>query len=441
MDIPRYISNIIQKIEQHGFEAYIVGGAVRDFLMGKTPIDYDLASSATPEELEKIFADKKLITIGKKFGTVMIIEEAGRVEITTYRREAEYLGYENRKVEFTENIREDLERRDLPSMLWHIIPRGLLDFYEGRKDFKRCLRTVGDASVRFREDILRILRAVRFCTVLDFVPAPEMLESARELAYLIPKLSGERIASEMEKILLSDQVRRGLYLLDAFGALSYVFPSVKKMKNVSQEGPYHSEDVFNHTISVVEKKKSDLEIRLAALYHDAGKPDTKFLDENGNARFFGHEKRSVELFYEDIGSWHLPKRTMENIGFLIHRHMACCNPYTKKHVNKLLRESGKEEVEKLFLLQEADMLSTSTPNLQRIEEGRSMVKCIEEEKNRYQTDQMALNGHDLIAMGFQEGKPLGDCLRAMRAWIDEHPHHNNRKDLTIFVKEWIRRRT
>lgn len=438
MILPEYIQWILSKLEENLYKAYVVGGAVRDFLLGLRPSDYDIATSATPDEIESVFQGERLLFVGKSFGTVILIKDEVKTEITTFRKEGKYDGRKPVEVIFSKELKDDLSRRDFTMNAIAYHPReGFIDYFGGKKDLEqRLLRMVGPAEIRLNEDFLRIIRGVRFSNRFGLKLDSDFLFWANKYADLIPKLSGERIAQEMKKILLGSSPKQAILLMNELGILKYVFPSVELTKGIAQEGPFHSMDVFNHTLAVLEKTPPNFVVRLSALYHDVGKVNTKFLDEHGNARFFGHEVESVKCFYKDIGRWNLSDQVMKQCEFLIQRHMTCANPYTKKHVKKLLSIGGEKGVRALFALQRADMLSTNFPHLNRLKEGKLALQEIIKEKEAYSPKMMNINGNDLKTIGFVEGKTLGKCLNYLYQYILDYPKENTKECLLKMAEIW-----
>ena len=318
MKLPKIVLEIINRFNQSGEEIYLVGGALRDLVQNKQPKDIDLATSATPEKMEQILAGERLYKKGKLFGTIGLHKENMEFELTTFRQDGEYRDSRHpESVKFTSSLEEDLKRRDftINAMAYHP-ETGLIDLFGGQEDLiHHVIRTVGSAKERLNEDALRILRGIRFATVLDFNVDEDFIQAARENAPALLHISSERIGEEMMKILTSSRPEYGIQLMEKTNALPRILPAVWKTKDIMQEGPFHTLDVYGHTLSVLAKTPDDPALRLAALYHDTGKPETKFLDERGCARFFGHEKHSVEFFYQDVASWGLSKKLMQNVAF------------------------------------------------------------------------------------------------------------------------------
>ena len=273
--IPTGARKIIARLEQHGYEAYIVGGCVRDSLMGKSPSDWDICTSARAEEMMALFEDKRVIPTGIQHGTLTILAEDGAYEVTTFRIDGEYLDHRHPKsVAFTRELAEDLSRRDftINAMAWHP-ERGLIDLFGGVEDLRdRLVRAVGDPVQRFNEDGLRMLRMVRFATVLDFDYDPATYDAVRKQGHLLQYISKERIQVELNKILLAAHPARGLEDLYTLGMYPYIIPMMCHTVGFAQRGGHHFLDVFEHSLLAVGVIAPELVLRLTMLLHDIGKP-------------------------------------------------------------------------------------------------------------------------------------------------------------------------
>lgn len=292
---------------------------------------------------------------------------------------------------------------------------------------------MGNPYERIEEDYLRALRAVRFATVLGFEIDEDLKEAIREKSSNISYISVERQRAELDKILLSDDPARGIRLLAQLDLLDKTLPEVADMIGFDQKSPHHNLDLFEHSMKVLENVPIDLETRLAALFHDTGKPRTFFLDENGHGRFFGHQKVSDELARKRIKKLKYPNKTIEEVCFLIGRHMDCANTYTEKSVARLLRRLGEETLRKLFDLQEADILATVHDDISNIENGRKFLEKILSEDRALSRADLAINGKDLIEIGFDQGKIIGDILDELFVSVFEEDLPNERQSLLDFA--------
>ena len=353
-------NKIIDQLEDSGYETYIVGGCVRDELLNRKNFDIDITTTAKPDEIKEVFKNYRIIDIGAKFGTIKVLDKENEYEITSMRCESGYSDKRHpEKIAFTNDIIKDLQRRDFTINAMAKRNGEILDLFDGKKDLEnKIIRAVGNPDNRIKEDVLRSLRAVRFATSLDFNIEENLKSAIRKHAASIDAISKERVQVEINKILLADNQKRGIKILDDVGLLPYIFPEVYKTKGFNQHSSFHVDDLYNHTLSVLEKTPPILEVRMAALYHDVGKVDTFFLDENGEGRFFGHQNLSEELLIKRLKTLKYSNKFIENTSVLVKRHMDNTNTYTKKSIRKLLRNIGEENLLNLFKLQRADVLST-----------------------------------------------------------------------------------
>ena len=421
MKLPQYVMDCIEALESRGFAAYAVGGCVRDACLGLTPHDYDLTTNALPEEMEAVFADRRLVLAGNKHGTVGVVTEAGVVEITTFRTEGDY--QDNRHpgwVRFVPHIEEDLARRDFTVNAMAYSPsRGFADPFGGREDLsRRILRAVGDPATRFAEDSLRILRGVRFASRYRLTPDPETLSAMESLAPLMDNLARERVFEELCKLLL---LVNGEDLLRYAPILAAAIPELAPMIGFDQRSPHHAYDLFTHTAQVTAGVPGTLELRWAGLLHDVGKIPTFTLDETGRGHFYGHTQVSAELADQILHRLKAPTTLRERVVLLIDKHMTRL-PEEPKALRRWLGRLGPEVLEQLLCLQEADMGSKGTGNPQEAEQFpriRHAISRILEENSCLRLKDLAVNGHDLMALGYS-GKAIGQNLaRLLDLVLDE----------------------
>ncbi len=427
--------NIIERLKEAGFKSFPVGGAVRDSLLSREVSDIDITTDARPEEIEEVFRDFKLIDIGKRFGTIKVIIEGEAFEITTFRKESAYRdGRHPTEVRFSDNLIDDLERRDFTINAMAFDQGEIIDPFGGRDDLSmKVIRAVGDARERIDEDLLRSLRAVRFANRLGFTIEESLKEAIRENANKINSISQERIASELSEILTSATPSRGIRLMDEVGLLSQIFPEVKRTVGFDQHSSYHSDDVYNHSLKVLDKSPADLAVRFAALYHDVGKVDTFFLDERGEGRFFGHQSLSEEMLRQRLKELKFSNKFIDDATSLVKRHMDCSNIYTKKSIRKLLRRLGEDNLRQLFDLQRADILSTKHPDTSNIDLGEEILTEVLKDNIPKKRSELAIDGNDLISMGYPQGKIIGDLLRIIEEEILEENLENDKKAIEEFL--------
>ena len=414
MHLPSFVTDCMDALEAAGFTAYAVGGCVRDSLLGLTPQDYDLCTSALPHQTEAIFHNRKLVLAGKKHGTVGVITDGGVVEITTYRTEGSYL--DNRHpdwVEFVDNIEADLARRDFTVNAMAYSPsRGLCDPFGGRKDLEdHILRAVGDPASRFREDSLRILRGIRFAVRFSLTPDAATEAAMITCAPLMENLARERVFEELCKFL---PLAQGKDMLRYASILAEVIPELKPMIGFDQRTPYHAYDLFGHTARVVGNVPPDLTLRWAALLHDTGKIPTFTLDETGRGHFYGHADESAKIADAVLHRLKAPTALREQVVALIGLHMTRLEP-TKKSVRRWLSRLGKDTLNDLLSLQEADMGSKGTgkqDSSRQFPQLHGLIAEIEAENACLSLSDLAVNGHDLMALGI-EGKAIGQTLNLL----------------------------
>lgn len=323
LKLPNEVRLILNELKNKGFEAYVVGGCVRDSLMGRIPKDWDIATGSTPHETKAIFesAGYKTIPTGLKHGTVAVLAEKLPYELTTFRIDGNYVdGRRPENVLFTASITEDLSRRDftINAMAYNEV-QGLIDPFNGQKDISsRTLRCVGNPEQRFNEDALRMLRAIRLSSELDFSIHEDTLRAISKNSVLISKISYERIREEFNKILLSNPHK--VKLLDETGLLAHILPEFTKCLTVSQDNPYHIYNVGEHILVSTEAAQKDLILRLTMLFHDIGKPLCKTIDESGRGHFYGHDRISTEIAIERLKIMKYDNITIKRVGDLITYH-------------------------------------------------------------------------------------------------------------------------
>ena len=431
MYLPQHILSCIDALEASGFAAYAVGGCVRDACLGLTPHDYDLCTSALPEQIESVFSDRKLVLAGKKHGTVGVIFKKEVVEITTFRTEGDY--QDNRHpdwVEFVPNVEQDLARRDFTVNAMAYSPtRGYADPFGGREDLKNhILRAVGNPPARFREDSLRILRGVRFAVRFRLTPDADTLDAMKTLAPLMDNLARERVFEELCKLL---PLVTAQDLIDFAPILSAAIPELAPMVGFDQRCPYHAYDLFTHTAQVCAATPGDLTLRWAGLLHDVGKIPCFTLDEGGRGHFYGHAQESARMADAILRRLKAPTALRENVVALIDLHMTKIEP-TKKSVRRWLSRLGSDKMDLLINLQQADMGSKGTGNPKEAEQFpqiRAIIEEIQAENACLSLKDLAVNGSDLLALGFPAGKALGNCLNWLLGQILDETLENNRDTL------------
>ena len=434
MKLPESILACINALEQAGFAAYAVGGCVRDDLLGLPPQDFDLCTSALPEQTEAVFADRKLVLAGKKHGTVGVVMEDGVVEITTFRTEGDYR--DNRHPEwvaFVPEIEKDLARRDFTVNAMAYSPtRGYADPFGGREDLKKgILRAVGDPELRFREDSLRILRGARFAVKYGLEVEEKTLDAMISLAPLMENLARERIFEELCKLLLSVSCAEDL--LRFAPILAAVIPELGPMIGFQQHSPHHAYDVFTHTAHVVAGVSPDLNRRWAALLHDTGKIPTFTQDANGRGHFYGHAPKSAEMADAILRRLKAPTDLREDAVFLIGKHMTKLEP-DRKLLRRRLSQYGWERVSDLLALQIADFTSKGvTGDNWDYNQVDDLLTEIMEENACLSVKDLAVNGHDLMALGYS-GREIGETLNLLLEKVIEEEVDHEKQALLRCLK-------
>lgn len=437
-DIPDYVNTILNRLEECGFEGYIVGGSVRDLILGKVPHDYDLATDARPDDILEIFKDFKTISVGKAFGTIIVVQEEGSVEVTTYRIEGDYLdGRRPSEVVFSDKIEEDLSRRDftINSMAYNNTV-GLKDPFNGRDDLNlKIIRTVGSPIERFAEDHLRILRGVRFATQLGFTIEGGTYKASMEMGYLLSNISTERIREEFFKILLSKLPSFGLRLMKELGILETIIPELKPTFGFEQENPHHDKNVFDHTLCVVDNVSNVLEIRLAALFHDIGKPSTFTIDEKGIGHFYGHDDAGVDMTEEILTRLKCPNDLIKGVLLLIGNHMTKAKDMKDKGIKRLIARVGENRIFYLMELQKADRMCTSSlADIDFFQDRIHDITRILDNHEAYEKNHLAIDGYDIINLGYNQGKIIGNILDYLMEEVLSNPELNNKEKLIELVK-------
>ena len=435
MFLPETVQQCLTALENAGHAAYVVGGCVRDHCLGLIPQDYDMCTSATPEQTEEVFRDHRLVLAGKKHGTVGVVTGDGVVEITTFRTEGDYR--DNRHpdwVAFVPEVEKDLARRDFTVNAMAYSPtRGYADPFGGRKDLKNhILRAVGEPRQRFQEDSLRILRGIRFAVRYGLTVEENTFAAMESQAHLMDNLARERVFEELSKLLpllnTQDLIRFG-------PILAAVIPELKPMLGFDQRSPHHAYDLFTHVAHVVAGVPAELTLRWAALLHDIGKVPTFTQDETGRGHFYGHAPKGAEMAEEVLLRLKAPTALRQQVVLLIEKHMTRLQP-DKKQLRRQIGRLGWETVEQILLLQEADMGSKGTgesddPAL--FAAIRQVMEEIRQEDSCLSLKDLAVKGNDLMALGFS-GKAIGQMLNALLEQVLEETLPNDREILLSWAE-------
>ena len=441
MPLPAGVSRALSMLEDAGYEAFIVGGCVRDALRGITPKDYDITTSALPEETKSVFRDYRVIETGIQHGTVTVMMDGMPLEITTYRTEGTYS--DNRhpdSVSFTTSLREDVARRDFTMNAIAYSPvRGLIDHFGGAEDIRGgIIRCVGDPDTRFREDALRMMRGIRFASALGFAIEENTAAAIRENKERISAVSAERIRVELTKLLCGANVKN--VLMDWWDVLGVVIPEILPMHGFDQRTPYHIYDVWEHTAVAVSETPPVTHLRLSALLHDIGKPPSFFTDEKGVGHFYGHPAVSEKMAEEILARLKYDNVTRRRVVTLVREHDRIIEP-TETAVKRALFRLTPEVFFNLLIIKRADNLAQS-PNyrdrLATYDRIESMAQDILERNECISVATLAVNGGDLIAIGMKPGKEIGEMLSLLLEQVIRGDLANDRDELLTYVKKKMR---
>ncbi len=441
IQIPPYARQVVDRLEACGFEAYVVGGCVRDCLMGREPADWDVCTAATPEEVLRVFKRFHVIKTGLQHGTVTVRSQKQNVEVTTFRIDGGYT--DNRHpdaVTFVSRVEEDLSRRDFTINAMAYSPtRGLMDAFGGQQDLDAGLiRCVGEPDARFNEDGLRILRALRFAARFGFALERETAYSIRRNRGLLANISAERLFKELKGILCGAGVRD---ILLAFPEVfSQFMPQLAPMVGFEQHNPYHKYDVWTHSAHAVAAAPADEALRLTMLLHDAGKPACFTRGEDGVGHFYGHPPVSEKIAKEVLLALKSDNATLEEVASLIYWHDADL-PGSKSGMRRFVGKLGVERMRRLFEVKKADMAARSDyKRPQRLDALRCAMERFEDVCNEppaFTVKNLSLNGSDLIAMGMQPGPGIRRVLEALLAEVQEEQLENNHDALRARAAELI----
>jgi putative nucleotidyltransferase with HDIG domain len=439
LTVPADVEKVVDRLLDAGHDAYVVGGSVRDAVRGVDPHDWDVTTDATPEEIQTVF---KRSLYNNRFGTVVVRSGEHEVEVTTYRVESEYTDHRRPdSVAFTASLHEDLARRDftMNAMAWRPARGGargeLIDPFGGKEDLDaRVLRAVGDPDERFREDALRMLRAVRFAALLDLRIDPKTFEAIRRNASLTKDLSGERIQQEMVKMLEAARPSGALRLLSDSGVLAVICPELEDCKLTPQD-KLAAENVFDHLLATVDATpQNDLELRLAGLFHDIGKPDT-FSD----GHFYQHEYVGEAKARAILRRWKFEREMVNAVTHLIRHHMFWYQTeWGGSAVRRFIRNVGLENIPALFALRRADNIGSGArvPKMYALDALWQRVQEEIDAANAFSLRDLKIDGNDVMTeLGLRPGPEIGRILNALFERVTEDPKLNERDTLLRLARE------
>lgn len=442
MDMPKNVDIAINLLQSAGFEAYAVGGCVRDSLLGKTPNDWDITTSAKPEDMKSVFADFHCIDTGIKHGTVTVVIDGEPLEITTFRLDGEYEDNRHPKsVTFTSDLGADLGRRDFTvNAMAYSKMTGTVDLFGGQNDLKnKIIRCVGDPDRRFNEDALRILRALRFASALDFEIEEKTAQSLLKNCALLGNISEERIAKELLKLVCGKGAKR--ILTDFAPVLFEILPEIQPMYKNSHDNPHHCYDIYEHTLIAVESIDPEPTLRFAMLLHDCGKPAVKKFDENGVAHFYGHQRISAEISAQILARLKVSNKFRDEILFLVSNHDRWELYENTEKMPRYLSKFGLDGVLKLLKVMRADVLAQSPEyryRLDQIADAEEIAKNLAAQKPCLSLSELQINGRTLMDIGIPQGRKLGAVLAQLLDEVIDGVTKNTQEALTTRAREIYR---
>jgi tRNA nucleotidyltransferase (CCA-adding enzyme) len=434
--LPLEVELIIDKLYKNGYEGFAVGGCIRDSILGLEPKDWDITTSSTPDQTKELFNSLgyKVIETGIQHGTVTIIINKMPYEITTYRVEGDYI--DNRrpsKVYYTSKLEEDLKRRDFTiNTFAYNYKVGLVDCFNGIKDLNcKKIKAVGDGNERFQEDALRMLRAIRFSSQLDFSIDDYTEEAIINNSKLLKNISIERIREEFKKILISDIPSKGIRKLIELNLMEYIIPELIELVDFNQRSKYHDKDIFNHVMEALDNTNNDFNLRLATLLHDIGKPNTFTIDNSGRGHFYGHELVGEKLTIEILKKLKFDNNTINRVSKLVKNHMKVPQIDKPIKIKKYINEIGEENLDILFQLMIADR-KASSPEYRKYDDILKLKRACDKilnSKEPLTLKDININGKDLISLGIAEGENIGILLKYLLELLLEKPNLNTKEIL------------
>lgn len=442
ISIPEYALTVVQRLEHFGYEAYVVGGCVRDSLLGRTPKDWDVCTNATPQQVLGAFKRFNVIKTGLKHGTVTVMVNHEPVEVTTFRIDGEYT--DNRHpdaVTFVSRVEEDLARRDFTINAMAYNPtRGLVDAFGGQQDLaKGLIRCVGEPDARFNEDGLRIMRALRFAARYDFAIERETAFSMRRNRHLLENVSVERILTELKGILVGNGA---LSMMVAFPEIfCTIIPELAPMVGFEQRNPHHIYDVWTHTAHAVQAVPADPVLRLTMLLHDVAKPATFSVDDKGKGHFYGHPEKSAALAKKILLRLKSDMATLENVVALVRVHDHTF-PTTRPGMRRFIGRLGMPVIEQLFEVKKADQAAQSNHEQEKkkaeLRAAALLIEDLLDEPPAFTVKDLAIGGRELIALGIKPSPAMGELLERLLSEVQDEKLENTREALTLRVQHLLR---
>jgi len=431
MQLPDTVTKAIKDIEAAGFTAYLVGGCLRDMIMGRPVHDWDIASSARPDDVKRVFPGARVIETGARHGSLTLIVSGQPLEVTSFRRDGNYLDHRHpAQVQYVRTIEEDLARRDFTvNALAYNPSTGYIDPFGGRMDINnKVIRCVGDPDARLKEDALRIMRALRFAAVLGFTLEAGLSTSLHGNKGLLRAVSAERLSAELVRLLVGEHVFG--VLMDYADVLGVLIPEIDQTVGFDQKSRFHQYDVWEHTARAVAAAKPDPVIRLALLLHDLGKPAKFFLDDSGRGHFYGHDILGMEIAQKRLKELRFPNSMIEDVSGAIRYHQI---KLKEENTRKWLSRLGEDMLRLIIEVCRGDMIAHSDEVKEEIlgnlhASERKLDELIAEQQC-FKLSDLAINGTDLMGIGIQEGKEIGRVLAYLLQEVVEGSVENTPEDL------------
>ena len=440
IQIPTYVSTVINRLEACGFEAYIVGGCVRDALLSTEPFDYDVTTSAKPHEVKAALAGYRIIETGIKHGTVTVLADGNPIEVTTFRCDGEYTDHRRPdSVNLTDKLSEDLCRRDFTvNAMAYSEKRGLIDLFGGTADLeKHIIRCVGDAEKRFEEDALRIMRCLRFAATLDFQIEKKTSDAVKEKRHLLRFVSAERIAVELTKMLCGKAAAR--ILTEYSDVICLIIPELQATIGLDQLNPHHIYDVYTHIVKVVEATPPKAHLRLAALFHDIAKPKMMTTDEKGVGHFYGHPKESATMARDIMKRLKMDNKTINTVCRLVELHDVRPEA-NKKALKKYLAKNPDVDTDDIMAIRRADLAAQNPVyhhQFDYLDESEKIINELKATDCCLSVSQLDINGKDIAELG-AEGKQIGEILNKLLYNVIEDKTANEKNALIKRAKQLIK---
>jgi tRNA nucleotidyltransferase (CCA-adding enzyme) len=431
--IPENVRKILNKLQGNGYKAYVYGACIRDYLLGKEPITWDITTSALPNDIVAIFDENDgfvAIPSVLDYGMVTVVFQEESYQVNTFRTG------EARK--FADDITEDLLHKDFTmDSIAYNEKEGLIDPYNGVEDIKnRLICCAGDPYERMREDSVRILRAVRFETELGFNIDAKLLQAIRDLKDTIPASGSERVCNELIQIILSDMPSRGIRRLLELGLLQVLIPELIPTVGFDTRSSYHDKDVFEHSLVVVDNTEPNLTLRLAALLHDIDKPNCLTIDEQGEGHCYGHATRGSETAEIILQRLNFDPKTIKAVSALIKEHMNDYDNISQLSIKRLIRRVGPDNIDLLFALQLADIKGSnlSGRDPERIMKIRNKCWEVLSHNEPLTVHDLDISGYDLLSLGYPPGKAIGEAMNYLLDQVIDNPTLNQRDTLINILK-------